>query len=196
MDEHHFMKDPSRVFRDFIGMDSRSRDFHRGYEAGVMGMALELITVAKTVEAIPSEDPALPEEVISTIYTLLNGLGLTEQAQLWYERTADWRKPRFVPDEPDASLEHADAAAQLSLLPSPPHDAEPFSPLGEAAQRHTPLVQPGYGQSPGPASELSALLRSGGVPTMPTELWQPPDESGDPAVETRVQHSPRRTGSE
>lgn len=189
------MKDPSKVFRDFIGMDSRSRDFHRGYEAGVMGMALELITVAKTVEAIPSENPALPEEVISTIYTLLNGLGLTEQAQLWYERTADWRRPRFVPDEPSPSPVGADDAAQLSLLPNPPHDAEPFSPLGVAAQPHTPLVQPGYGQSSDPASEPWASTHSEEEPTKPTSLWRSPDDSGDPADETRVQHSPRRTGS-
>jgi len=174
MDDSHFMKDPSQVFRAFIGFDHRGHDFHRGYEAGIMGMALELITVAKTVEALPTEDPATREEVVSTIYTLLNGMELTEQATLWYERVAEWRKPKF---EREPSHGDTSDAAQLSLLPRPPRASGGVSPLGEATLLHRIPAQPDSDQSQGPPSSWSDLMHYGVARTTPSESPQSPGGS-------------------
>jgi len=192
MTDSHFMKDPSKVFLEFIGFDHRSHEFHRGYEAGLMGMALELITVAKTVEALPYEEDLIPSEIISTIYTLLNGMGLTEHATLWYERTADWRRVSF---DPDASLPDAVSAGQLSLLPQPPRGGAGVSPLGAAARPRRRLATLGSDQSQAPASAPSASRPPASETTTRSGLSRSPGETSDEADETRVQHSPRRTGS-
>jgi len=193
MTEGHYMKDPSHVFRGFIGFDHRGHDFHRGYEAGLMGMALELITVAKTVEALPAEDPAVREEIVSTIYTLLNGMDLTEQAVLWYDRVAEWRRPKFVPDEPVPSHEHGADAEQLSLLPSPPASSAPASRLGSPVLRHRIPAPPGSDQSQDPPSSWSDLMHYGGARTTHVSSPQSPAEIEHRAADLPVRRTPRRT---
>jgi hypothetical protein len=177
--DSHYMKDPSDVFKKFLEYDLRSHEWQGGYQAGVMAMALELITVAKTIEALPSENPAIPEEIISTIYTLLNGMDLTEQASVWYDRVADWRRPKFVGDEP--SLVGIADVGQLSLPLDPEHASSRVSPLGAAARLGTLHAVPDYGQSPGLPSGVSALLHGTAVNAKQIESERLPDESGPPA---------------
>lgn len=107
-----FVMDPMREFQRFINYRHRPREFQRGFEAGVMGLALELITVVRTLEALPYEDKTAQEETISTIFTLLRGLELDELAVQWYERVNGARKTRFVA-EPDASLPDIASASPL-----------------------------------------------------------------------------------
>ncbi len=181
MTDSHYMKDPSKVFRSFIGYDHRGHEFHRGYEAGIMAMALELITVAKTVESLPYEDELVPEEIVSTIYTLLNGMDLTEHATLWYERTSEWRRPKLVADELVSVQPDTVSPEQLSLLPRPPRDGAGVSPLGAAARLGTLHAQQPTDQSPGLPSSLLALLHGEGVNTKLIESQRPPGEIGHQA---------------
>jgi hypothetical protein len=173
------MKDPSDVFKKFLDYDLRGHDWQGGYQAGVMAMALELITVAKTIEALPADDPGIPEEIISTIYTLLNGMDLTEQATLWYERVSDWRRPKFVGDEP-SPVGIADAE-QLSLLPDRESVSSPVSPLGAAARLRKPHATLGSDQSPGLPSDVRALLLGQAAEATRIASQRPPDEIGRPA---------------
>lgn len=179
--DDHYIADPSDVFKKFLEYDLRGHEWQGGYQAGVMAMALELITVAKTIEALPSENPAIPEEIISTIYTLLNGMDLTEQASVWYERVADWRRPKFVGDEPAASLVGIADAGQLTL----PLDHGPSSSRASRSAGVAPLgtlhAEPRFDQSPGLSSGVSALLHGTAVNTKQNESEQPPDEIGRPA---------------
>ncbi len=178
--DDHYMADPSNVFKSFLEYNHRSQQWRAGYQAGVMAMALELITVAKTIEALPSPDPVVPEEIISTIYTLLNGMDLTEQATLWYERVSDWRRPKFVGEHAVAPSGVA-LVGQLSLLPDPESSSSGVSPLGAAARLGTLHAPPHSDQSRDLTSSQLALLRRGEVATKRTGLSKPPGEIGRPA---------------
>lgn len=122
-----FMMDPTSIFKKFLRYNNRPVDYQAGFEAGMLAMALELITVVKTEESLPTAH----EETISTVYTLLSGMGLDEIATEWYERLNDWRKPTFVPEPWPGATDVA----------SEPH----------TAQHHEPSDSPSTASQEGPA---------------------------------------------
>jgi hypothetical protein len=90
-----FIADPTALFEARLQADSAVRaDF--GYENGRLSMALEIMTAIKALDAIPSALLYKPEETISTLLTLLEGVGLLDRTTVVYHELCEWRRPRFV----------------------------------------------------------------------------------------------------
>ena len=141
-----FMKDPMLAFRRYLKYERRPTSFKKGFEAGVLAMAMELLTVVKTVNALPYEDTLAQQEVVATVYTLLVGLDLLEPSQEWYEKVNEARKVKFV--EHGASLRGSASAEQLSLLPDLAPASSPAYPTpDDPAALDTPEARH-YDQSP------------------------------------------------
>jgi len=142
---------PSEVFKQYLGIGGGVTSEDQ-FQYGMLGMALEIVTVIKTLEALPTTSVATRNEVISTLHTLLQDLHLDEHAYIWYDRLNDWRKPRFIPHLPDGAslspeLEHI-VGADVPPLPELPALASRLaSDLGpEPAPEHTD-AQPDDGQT-------------------------------------------------
>lgn len=102
-----YMSRPTEVLKtylkeyDLIGGTRKNS----GWILGRLSMALEILTVIKTLE-----DELVPmltinrSETISVLRTLLRDLDFEETAEEWYERLCEWRKPTFV-SVPFAGLE-------------------------------------------------------------------------------------------
>jgi len=98
---------PSEVFKLYLsGKVNTDKD---SYQYGMLAMALEIVTVIKTLEALPVTSVGTREESISVLHTLLQETGLDIYAYEWYERLDDWRRPKFVPD---AELPHSGPSAE------------------------------------------------------------------------------------
>jgi hypothetical protein len=123
------------------------------FDMGRLSMALEIITVIRTLE-----DELVPmlalqrQETISVLETLLNDQLLADRAMEYYDRLSLWRQPVFLPspepvrsDEPDQDFPASVPSSRLEAL----RDA--------LDQHESTDVQPGIDQSqdlPSGESEL------------------------------------------
>ena len=158
-----FIARPTRVLIDYLTQEVGSEP-RMEFNLGRLAMALEIITVVKTIE-----DEVVPmlalqrEEIVSVLTTLLRDQDLAEVAEEWYERLNQWRNVSFVPEP---SLARSDDVGFLSL----PSRAVPSSRL-EALREATALLgdtdAPTHSdQSPAlPSGESGEVPISGDEPT-------------------------------
>lgn len=131
-----YILNPSRDLKRLMKMSTE-------YDYGMLGMALEILTVIKTIEDLPVIDQGARIETVSVLYTLLSDLDMLEAATETYEKLSEARRVRFVAEPP-----HAYGAGR--------HDA--FAASLRAAQHQTLLVpdsdgaQPDSGQRTDPPS--------------------------------------------
>jgi hypothetical protein len=112
MSELSYIVRPSEVFKLYLAEKMTVPDDAIQY--GMLAMGLEIVTVIKTLEALPTTSVGARAETISVLHTLLRDVGLDLYAYEWYERLNEWRKPSFVPvaEQPHTD----DAGAQLLQL--------------------------------------------------------------------------------
>lgn len=123
MDDAIFIKDPSKVLWQYL--QTKRRPMVRElYEYGKLAMALEIITVVKTLDSLPVISELGRQETVSVLQTLLTDMGLDELAYDVYEQLNEWRRPKF-----DAYVEDLYARASELGTPSggspPPQRLEP-----------------------------------------------------------------------
>jgi hypothetical protein len=163
------------------------------FTLGRLSMALEMITVIKTIE-----DELVPmltlqrHEVISVLQTLLKDQDLAEPAMEWYEALTLWRQPVFV--RPDAGLGAiSDAEHLLSDL------ADGLASLGGGLQAALVLAEGtralhGDDQSPAPASGESDLIPDEAAGARLNESDEALGDSDESRAEfLRLSRSRRRT---
>lgn len=87
-----FIKNPSDVFWQAV----RASITDRGdYGLGRLSMALEVVTLIRSLEALPVVTDLGRSEAISALHTMLVEQQMDEMAYEWYERLAEWRKPKL-----------------------------------------------------------------------------------------------------
>ena len=117
---------PSEVFKLYLSEKmSVSPD---GIQYGMLAMALEVVTVIKTLEALPTTSVGTRSETISVLHTLLQDVGLDVYAYEWYERLDEWRRPTFVPS---VEQPHTDVSAVQIPALSPSRASQLASTLLE-----------------------------------------------------------------
>jgi hypothetical protein len=109
-------------------------EFHLGRTA----MALEVLTVIKTLEDDRVPMLALQrEETISVLTTLLLDQDLWESATEWYEKLAEWQRVKLVAD--------VEGGAGASVRGVPPDDAAPVGRIDARLGLRRSLVLPSDG---------------------------------------------------
>lgn len=145
---YDYILNPSRELKRALKMSTE-------YDYGMLGMALEILTVIKTIEELPVIDQGARSETVSVLYTLLSDLELLEVAEDAYARLAEVRRVRFVA-EPEVEQPQRDAV----VPPLAGRDAALASLL--AAQHQTLQApdsadaQPGSDRKTDPPSDGSA----------------------------------------
>jgi hypothetical protein len=163
-----FILRPSDIFAKFLHLRG-SDELH--YQCGMLAMALEILTLIKTFEALPAVSQQAREETVSSLRTLLVDLDLDDHAEVWYERLNEWRKPKLLPvaDVPDELL-HGDAAVALvSSLRSSLPASVPASPAESEPRKLGSPVGPGTYQSSDPPSSSSERPAVGADEAMHSE---------------------------
>jgi hypothetical protein len=95
----NYMSNPTLVLDEYL----RSKGIRKTFEYGQLAMALELVSLIKTVESIPVVTDVGRQELITALHTLLQEKGM-DQAYEIYDALCRWRRPRFMgihvePDE-------------------------------------------------------------------------------------------------
>lgn len=137
------------------------------FEAGMMAMALEILTVIKTVESLPIVDEGARQETVSVLHTLLMDLDVMEKADELYARLNEARKPKFVAEpyvqQPDAD----DVEPPRSSL-----DPSRASLLASQLRAEQELLDtdalPGSDQTTDPASSESEPQEDGEASSTPS----------------------------
>lgn len=107
-----FLARPTVELRKFLKFSSLEQ--WRAFESGRLAMALEILTVVKTLEDERVPMLALQRaEIISVLETLLVDQGLDEVADRWYGWLGKFRQPKFVPIGNKPSDENASVASTL-----------------------------------------------------------------------------------
>jgi hypothetical protein len=88
---------PSEVFKLYLEQTAQGRVGNE-FSYGMLAMGLEVVTVIRTLEALPTISVGARQETISVLHTLLVDMRMDEQAYLWYERLDEWRRPKFRPE--------------------------------------------------------------------------------------------------
>jgi len=160
MSELSYIMRPSEVFKLYLSEKMTVPE--DAIQFGMLAMGLEIVTVIKTLEALPTTAVGTREETISVLHTLLKDVGLDLYAYEWYERLNDWRRPSFVPAHepehtepsepqiPPLSLAHASLLASrlrseqdLESTSSPEHSDLPTDPASaESALPSEPEAEP------------------------------------------------------
>lgn len=156
-----FISRPTEVLKAFLQQEQGLKP-RMEFTLGRLSMALEIITVIKTLE-----DEIVPmlslqrAEIVSVLHTLLRDQNLAESAMGWYEALTLWRQPAFS-DEPASEHEGtADASRLLSRL------ADVASSQGGGLQHARAL-----------AEGTRALHDERQSPDPPSDVWDPtPDEA-------------------
>lgn len=95
-----FLARPSDTLWSFLkashGVDAWCE---RWYQYGQLAMALEMITLIKSVEYLPVVTDVGRAEITSAMQTLIEDMGLSDLAWEMYERLGEWRRVSFVRDE-------------------------------------------------------------------------------------------------
>jgi hypothetical protein len=108
------MKRPTQVLLKIIKLgDAES------FQAGRMAMALELITVIKTLEDHPIMDFTETRAVVNVLRTLIVDQDLTSAYEV-YDRLDELRKPVFVPVSDAEALQSGDSSSQGASPASAP----------------------------------------------------------------------------
>ena len=136
------IKNPTHVLEQYL----EAHGLQRGYQWGRLAMALELITVVRSLEVFGESMADFErEQIVSVIDTFMVSQGVAETAAVFYEKLLEWRKVKFVAVEGDESDDR-------DALPS-----EREAPRGDAAPPSHNGAQPGTGRSPGLPSSRSPL---------------------------------------
>ena|SRR5215471_6988858 len=98
-----------------------------GYDWGRLALALEVVTLIRTLERIPVVNDAERQGTIATLHTLLREQGL-EDVYDAYERLAEWRRVKFVPDDFAFSPQASASAVAPAQLRQSRGDNGPSSP--------------------------------------------------------------------
>lgn len=166
-----YMSDATRVMESLLKVERRGPD----YQAGRMAMGLEIVSVLRTLDEIPSV--MLPSEtaaVVSVLETLLVQQGLT-YAYEFYDRLSAARRPVFVADadpapsllgsasvsedqQRDRASESGDSSSQVVELGDVRALRARLDALAEARRNQGAL-----------SSDESGELPYGGVETTPSE---------------------------
>ncbi len=114
-----FIQSPSKLLLEYLikrGMVAGKRE-RRVFEAGILAMGLEIVTVLKTLEGIPITSEAARAETESVLHTLLVEMGIADHVYELYGNLDEWRKPKFRAAVPaHAPAANADAAAVAESL--------------------------------------------------------------------------------
>jgi hypothetical protein len=122
MSELSYIMRPSEVFKAYLSEKMTVPE--DAIQFGMLAMSLEVVTVIKTLESLPTTAVGTREETISVLHTLLQDVGLDVYAYEWYERLNDWRRPSFVPVHEPEHIEPSEpqlpplSPARASLLAS------------------------------------------------------------------------------
>lgn len=103
------------------------------FQFGRRAMALELITVYRTLEALDDGDVmhlGIPE-ALSLIQTLLIDQGLWDSANELYDELCEWRRVRLEPVDEPARVGLASDASAPAKSPPPAGDTRALPPLGQ-----------------------------------------------------------------
>lgn len=137
-DTEGVIKNPSEVLESWL----ESEGFQRSYLWGRVAMALELITVKRTLEAYGEAMMDFErEQIISVLDTFMVSQGVANRAYELYEWLLEWRKLKFI--AVDEAVEHVDPDVQPS---------EPGRPLSVSVPERHRRVLRGNGRSPDPPS--------------------------------------------
>lgn len=188
-----YISRPTQVLKDFLEQQQGLKP-RMEFTLGRLAMALEMITVIKTME-----DELVPmlslqrNEIISVLQTLLRDQDLAEPAMEWYEALTLWRQPVFS-DELDAEREDtADAEHLLSML------VDGLASLGGGLQAARVLAEgtralQGSDQSPVPSLDELDLMPDEGSDTRLSESDESPSDTDESRAEfLRQSRSRRRT---
>lgn len=159
-----YMQNPTETLVEYLTRMGWLQVRDRQFRLGRLSLALEVITVIKTLEDERVPTMALSkEETISVLQTLLQDCGLAEEAMEWYDRLSEWRRPKFVAENGPSPSRTSDA------LP-PPSDAH--ASLGESPRRAPSLDEH--------TRALEHLRRSPAPPL--DESGELPDEGAQPKL--------------
>lgn len=86
-----YMARPTEVYRAWLSRTGAIRE-DVGFEEGRLAMAMEIITVRKSLQAVGM----LTTEMVSTMDALLADQGLIDTAERMYEELCEWRKVKVV----------------------------------------------------------------------------------------------------
>jgi hypothetical protein len=90
------MKEPTEVLEAWL----RYQDYNRTFQWGRIAMALETLTVVRSLDLYGvAMGDFEREQIKSVLETFLNGQGLLDKANEVYDFLLDWRKLKFVPIE-------------------------------------------------------------------------------------------------
>jgi len=156
---------PSELFKQYLGEMMHETQF----QYGMLGMALEIVTVIKTLESLPTASVGTRQETISVLHTLLQDLHLDEYAYEWYDRLNDWRRPKFLPEPASVALSpglERIVGADVPPLPELPALASQLaSDLGLGQEPEHTDAQPGIDQTTDQPSFSTDEGPSEGEPT-------------------------------
>lgn len=125
-----YIADPTSVLLQFLKREHGLKP-RREFQLGRLAMALELLTVIKTLE-----DELVPMlvmrrmEIISVLETFLLEQDLDERAKDWYDALNLWRQPSFVREPSPGQI----------VLSVPLDDGDPSSPLEELEHEPAPYA--------------------------------------------------------
>lgn len=92
-----YMADATNVLKQHLERLSVRLD-SRSFELGQLAMALEIVTLIRSLEALPVVSDLGRQEAITALHTLLVEQGIEDLAYEWYDFLSASRRPRFVPE--------------------------------------------------------------------------------------------------
>lgn len=99
-DDETFIDRPTELYREWLSRRGTIRE-DIGFEEGRMAMAMEIITVRRSLKAVGM----LTTEMVSTLDALLADQGLIDTAEAMYAELAEWRKPKFMAEPSSQGVE-------------------------------------------------------------------------------------------
>src|SRR5262245_43915009 len=132
-----------------------------GFDWGRLALGLEVVTLIRTLEAIPVVNDAERQGTIATLITLLREQGL-EDAYGVYDTLSDWRRVRFEPLPP--TIAYAGAPSRRGRGdngPSSLHASADPTRAPQDTQRALPPVRRDPAQDASPTGEQLALPFAG-----------------------------------
>jgi len=106
-----FIARPTEVYRQYLEYWASNGREGNWWEEGRLAMALEIITVRKSLRSMGVTDT-------SVLDSLLVDQGLFDQAEELYEVLNEWRRPRFLAEDLDSG--QPDESSSPGALPASP----------------------------------------------------------------------------
>lgn len=118
MADEVFIQRPTEVYRAYL----TAYEAEVGWAEGRMAMALEVITVRKSLQAVGMLTPGMT----STLDSLLADQGLLDEADALYDELNEWRKTKIRDASSDAPHPSSDESRSRSRAHGPGRLTSPF----------------------------------------------------------------------